>query len=213
MENRVLKCAVVGLGRIAWSDHLPFLKKDPRFELTALVDPLEERGKEGCELFGVPRFYPSVEALLEKEIPDLAVICSPTGFHAQQSIAFLKKGVHVFCDKPVASSLEETLAMFEEAKKNDRKLMIYQPRRLFPNSYAIRQILASGKLGKIYQVKLAINGYSRRNDWQAFLKYGGGMLRNYGAHYVDQVISLWKEEFEILMCESRCVATSTAVAS
>ena len=147
------------------------------------------------------------EDLLKNEKADLAVICSPTGFHAQQSIAFLEHGIHVFCDKPAASSLAETCAMFEAAEKNNRKLMIYQPRRLFPNSHAIRQIFASGKLGKIYQMKLAVNSYSRRNDWQAFRKYGGGMLRNYGAHYVDQLISILKEDFEILMCESSCVAT------
>ena len=207
MPDRILKTVVIGLGRIAWSDHLPFLQKDSRFELTALADPLEERGKEGMELFQVPRSYTSVEDLLKNEKADLAVICSPTGFHAQQSIAFLEHGIHVFCDKPAASSLAETCAMFEAAEKNNRKLMIYQPRRLFPNSHAIRQIFASGKLGKIYQMKLAVNSYSRRNDWQAFRKYGGGMLRNYGAHYVDQLISILKEDFEILMCESSCVAT------
>ncbi|MBO5725007.1 MAG: Gfo/Idh/MocA family oxidoreductase, partial [Lentisphaeria bacterium] len=117
MPDRILKTVVIGLGRIAWSDHLPFLQKDSRFELTALADPLEERGKEGMELFQVPRSYTSVEDLLKNEKADLAVICSPTGFHAQQSIAFLEHGIHVFCDKPAASSLAETCAMFEAAEK------------------------------------------------------------------------------------------------
>ena len=202
MSRRILKTAVVGLGRIAWSDHLPTILKNPDFEAITTVDPLHERGKEAAAEFGITHTYESVTAMLEQETPDLAVVCSPTMFHAEQTILLLNHGVHVFCDKPAASNSGEVRAMFAAAARNNRKLMIYQPRRMFPDSFAVKEILRSGKLGNVYQMKLFAGAYVRRNDWQAYLKNGGGMLRNYGVHYMDQAMYLAGESLEALACRT-----------
>ena len=208
MCSKILQTAVIGLGRIGWQTHLPLLQKNTdKFRICAVVDPIAERGMEAEKTFGVEHHYCTLEEMLAEQTPDLAIVCSPTMFHADQTIQLLRHGVHVFCDKPVAENLERTHAMFEEAKKADRKLMVFQPRRTFPNSFAIKQIMESGKLGKIYQMKLFIHGYGRRNDWQAFRKHGGGMLRNYGAHYVDQMMYLIGEPLVPLMCHTDCIAS------
>ena len=207
MSRRILKTAVVGLGRIAWSDHLPTILKNPDFEAIATVDPLHERGKEAAAEFGITHTYESVTAMLEQETPDLAVVCSPTMFHAEQTILLLNHVVHVFCDKPAASNSGEVRAMFAAAARNDRKLMIYQPRRMFPDSFAVKEILRSGKLGNVYQMKLFAGAYVRRNDWQAYLKNGGGMLRNYGVHYMDQAMYLAGESLEALACRTAKIAS------
>ena len=208
MKTRIFRTAVIGLGRIAWSDHLPELLRRPeQFQVCAVVDPLTERGEEARVKFGVEHHYASLEEMLAHETPDLAVVCSPTAFHAAQTIQLLEHGVNVFCDKPVAASLAETRAMFAAAEKNQRKLMVFQPRRMYDNSFAIKQIIQSGKLGEIYQLKLYIGNYVRRNDWQAFRKNCGGMLRNYGAHYVDQMMYLLGEPLEPLCCQTARIAS------
>ncbi len=207
MTKRILKTAVIGLGRIAWSDHLPAILKNPNFEAAAAVDPLHERCREAAAEFGITRSYESIKAMLEHETPDLAVVCSPTMFHAEQTILLLNHGIHVFCDKPAASNSDEVRAMFAAAGKNGRKLMIYQPRRMFPDSFAVKEILRSGKLGDIYQMKLFAGAYVRRNDWQAYLKNGGGMLRNYGVHYMDQAMYLAGEPLEALACRTAKIAS------
>ena len=97
--------------------------------------------------------------------------------------------------------------MFAAAARNDRKLMIYQPRRMFPDSFAVKEILRSGKLGNVYQMKLFAGAYVRRNDWQAYLKNGGGMLRNYGVHYMDQAMYLAGESLEALACRTAKIAS------
>ncbi len=207
MSRRILKTAVIGLGRIAWSDHLPAILKNPDFEAVATVDPLPERGREVAAEFGITRSYESISAMLAHETPDAAVVCSPTMFHAEQTIQLLDHGVHVFCDKPAASNSDEVRAMFAAAARNDRKLMIYQPRRMFPDAFAVKEILRSGKLGKVYQMKLFVGTYARRNDWQAYLKNGGGMLRNYGVHYMDEVMYLADEPLEVLACRTAKIAS------
>ncbi len=208
MPDDILKTAVIGLGRIAWSDHLPILKSNPHYKIAAVVDPVRERGNEALAQFGAERWYDSVESMLAEMSPDLGVVCSPTIFHARQSIALLDHGAHVFCDKPAACDLDETRAMFAAAEKAGRKLMVFQPRRMVPNSFSIREIIRSGKLGKLYQMKLFIGNYVRRNDWQAFRKNGGGMLRNYGAHYIDQMIYLTGEKLEVLSCRTARIASA-----
>ena len=97
--------------------------------------------------------------------------------------------------------------MDETARKQGRKLMIFQPRRLNSDTMAVRSLMESGILGKIYQLKLYVGNYSRRNDWQAFRKNGGGMLRNYGAHYVDQFLCLLHEKLRLLTCATDRIAS------
>lgn len=134
-------------------------------------------------------------------------MASPTVYHAQHTIEALEHGCHVFCDKPVAMSLQEARQMDETARKQGRKLMIFQPRRLNSDTMAVRSLMESGILGKIYQLKLYVGNYSRRNDWQAFRKNGGGMLRNYGAHYVDQFLCLLHEKLRLLTCATDRIAS------
>ncbi len=208
MEQKIFRTALIGLGRIGWQIHLPALMANPdKFQVCAAVDPLEERGKEAEQTFGIPHSYRSISDMLADQKPDLAVVCSPTKFHAEQCIQLLENGIDVFCDKPVASDLQETKAMFAAADKNGKRLTVFQSRRVFPDTFTIKEILQSGKLGKIYQLKAFIGNYARRNDWQAFKKHGGGMFRNYGVHYVDKMMYLLGEPLEPLMCQTACVAS------
>lgn len=208
MASDILKTAVIGLGRIAWSDHLPALLRHPgKFQVTAVVDPIEDRRRDTCAEFHVPAGYASLEELLAHQAPDLVIVASPTVYHAQNTIEALEHGCHVFCDKPVAMTLQEACQMDETARRKGRKLMIFQPRRLNFDTVAVRSLLKSGILGKIYQLKLYVGNYSRRNDWQAFQKNGGGMLRNYGAHYVDQFICLLHEKLRLLTCTTDRIAS------
>ena len=85
MKTKIIRTAVIGLGRIAWSDHLPELLRRPeQFQVCAVVDPLAERGEEARTEFGVGHHYVSLDEMLAHETPDLAVVCSPTVFHAAE---------------------------------------------------------------------------------------------------------------------------------
>ena len=208
MAARVYRTAVIGLGRIAWSRHLPeLLRQKEKFELSAIVDPIAARCDETKEKFGPVKSFCSVEELLREDPPDAAVVCSPTIFHKDQCIALLDRGVHVFCDKPAALNLEEAEAMFEAARRNGRRLMIFQPKRVQPETEAAAEIIRSGKLGKIYQISYFSSSYVRRSDWQAQRRNGGGMLLNYGAHFIDLMLYLTGERLIPEYCRTGLVAT------
>ncbi len=203
MSERVLRAGVVGLGRIAWSCHLPNLQKHPGFELAAVADPLEAARAEAMAAFGVPQGYPGLAEMLAAEKLDLVVICSPTRFHEEHAVMALEAGCHVFCDKPAAMNHGAYRNMLDASRRSGRVLEIYQPRRINQDAADIRALMASGKLGPLYQVRVFAANYVRRNDWQAFRRNGGGMLFNYGSHYVDQCLSLLGREAKLLGCSAR----------
>ena len=203
---KTLSTAVVGLGRVGWQFHLPQIGQHAGFSLAAVVDPNAERLAEAQATYGA-RGYRTVEALLAAERLDLLVIASPTHVHAEQAIAAMEADVDVFCDKPIAPSLAETDRMIAAMQRTGRKLMVYQPHRLTPEALVARQILDSGKLGELCMIKRAMTGYVRRHDWQAHKQFGGGMLNNFGAHMIDQLLFLTGGKISQLTCHLRRVAT------
>jgi predicted dehydrogenase len=207
LRVEVLNTAVIGLGRIGWLFHLPAIVRHPGFTLAAAVDPLEARRREAEQAYGVVT-YQSVNALLASSHPDLVVVASPTGFHKEHTVQSLRAGCNVFCDKPIATSVAETDVMIAESERTGKKLMVYQPHRVVSEILALQAILDRDLLGTVYMIKRGWSGYDRRNDWQALRVNGGGMLNNYGAHMLDQMLYLTRSTAQRVSCVLRSVITA-----
>ena len=80
--------------------------------------------------------------------------------------------------------------MMEASKKNNRMLAVFQQSHFAPYFEKVQEVIASGKLGRVVQISLAFNGYSRRWDWQCSQKFGGGNLYNTGPHPMEQALTL-----------------------
>lgn len=201
-----LKVAVVGLGRIGWQVHLPEIRKNDKYDLRAVVDVNEERLREAEQEYKV-KGYTDLEEMLKAEELDLVVIASPTHLHRAQCELCFAQGVDVFLDKPMAPTLEDSIKIAEAAKAQGRKIMVYQPHRAVPAVTVLRRIIDEGKIGPVYMMKRAQSSYVRRHDWQSLRKFGGGMINNYGAHFIDQMIYLAREDVESIYCTSHNIAT------
>jgi len=203
---KTLRTAIIGLGRIGWQFHVPQVARHDGFDLVAVVDPLQERRDEAKTRFGV-RGYANCHELLDAEKLDLVVIASPTKFHVAHATAAFEHGCDVFCDKPMAPSLENAGRMMESMKRHSRKLMIYQPHRATVETVALRAILGRDLIGPVYMIKSTRAAYARRNDWQAFSEHGGGMLNNYGAHCIDVCLYVSESTAKRVACTLRTVAS------
>ncbi len=104
--ERVIRTALIGLGRIGWGFHLPNIVKNPGFEPAAVVDTSPDRLAEAKQKFGVDG-YADYREMLEAVKPELTVICSPTHLHGLHAMAALRAGSDVFLDKPMAPTLAE----------------------------------------------------------------------------------------------------------
>ncbi len=188
-----MKTALIGLGRIGWHFHLQEILNHKEYSLCAVVDTSLERLKEAKEKYGI-NGYQDYQEMLEKEKPQLTVIASPTIFHEEHAIKAMEQGSDVILDKPMAQNEESAKRIYDAHIKLNKKLIIYQPHRFTAEAVVAKEIIESGKLGPLFDIKKACVGYSRRNDWQAFKDLGGGMMMNYGAHYIDQLIYLSNEK-------------------
>jgi scyllo-inositol 2-dehydrogenase (NADP+) len=201
-----LRTAVVGLGRIGWQYHIPSIIRNEGFDLAAVVDPLAERLREAELRFGVP-CYNTLDAVLQNVDVDLLVVASPTEFHADHAVRGFERGCDVLCEKPLARSLQEADVMINAMKRTGRKLMIYQPHRCGSDILSLRDLLHRDLIGPVYMIKRAWSGFDRRTDWQAFKAHGGGMLNNYGAHMIDQLLYLSRSPVRRVVCSLRTIAT------
>ena len=201
-----MRTALIGLGRIGWQLHIKEITKHDGLSLCAVVDLNPSRLEEAKELYGVIG-YQDYREMLEKEKPEMVVIASPTVFHEEQAIAALRAGADVLLDKPMTIGMESARRIEEAVKETGRKLVVFQPHRSYVLAVAAKQIISSGKLGKLFEVNRIDYDYIRRNDWQAFKEFGGGMLNNFGAHYIDQLLYLTGEKTEHIYCTMKKIAS------
>ena len=122
-----LKVAVIGVGSIS-EVHVAGYKNNPNVELYAFCDINEKTLKEKGEKHGVTRLYTDKDVMLA-ELPEIDVVsvCTWNCAHAECTIAALKAGKDVLCEKPMAMNTEEAMKMLETAKETGRLLMIGFP--------------------------------------------------------------------------------------
>ena len=113
------------------------------------------------------------------------VVATPSHLHAEQAIAAMRAGQHVIVEKPMASDLAGADAMLTAANETGQLLTVHQNLRYAADFVKAREVIASGLLGRIIEVRIHNGGFSRRWDWQTMKRYGGGMLNNSGPHFVD----------------------------
>lgn len=205
---KILKIAVVGLGRIGWGTHLPAIaKKNDQYKLVGVVDLSSERLAEAKEKYDV-NGYTDIADMINAEHPDVVVVCSPTHLHCEHANTAMRMGCDVFLDKPMAVDYETACKIADCAKETGRKLMVFQPCRAGAEPNQLMDLIASGKIGEVYSIQRGRCGYARRNDWQALAKFGGGMLNNYGAHHIDELLYMTREKVRRLSCIKYKIASA-----
>ncbi len=201
-----VKIGVVGLGRIGWNFHVHCLRGHGDFAITAVVDPAAERRAEAQAELGCVA-YETMEAMLDQAQLDAVVIATPTHLHEAQALAALARGLHVLLEKPIALNSAEAERIVAEATRRRRVLTVYQPHRLAGYFQTLMKVLAEERIGRICRAQIGMFSFARRNDWQSLRRFGGGMLNNYGAHGLDQLLQLVGYDIERSFCVLQQIAT------
>jgi len=133
---------------------------DPRFQLAAVYSRSEERAKEFAGKYGVTQIFTDFQMM--SECIDAVYIASPNALHFEQSLFFLKKGIHVLCEKPLCSNAYEANILIETAKKNRIVFMEAMVSTLNPNFLALRDHLH--RIGTIRKYFASFCQYSSQYD-------------------------------------------------
>ena len=161
-------------------------------DFVGLIDSDENRGREAAERFGV-RYFEDADSLFGAI--DAVVVCSENKNHARDVIPALRGGVHVLCEKPISTTVDDAVAMMEASESSGSHLSIAFPVRYLPSIVRARQVVRGGSLGRV----LAVNGANRGTipgGW--FLDpeiAGGGALMDHTVHVAD--LLRWMLDVEV----------------
>jgi len=183
-----MKFAIIGCGRIGARHALHIAEVG---SLVAVCDVVKEKATELAEMHDALAFTSVEELILAQLDVDVVAVCTPNGLHAEHSIACLSAGFHVLCEKPMALSIDACNAMIEAAEENSRHLFIVKQNRYNPPVEALKKLVDSGKLGRLYGFQL--NCFWNRNkdyyksDWKGTKGLDGGVLFTQFSHFIDLV--------------------------
>jgi phthalate 4,5-cis-dihydrodiol dehydrogenase len=186
-SDLVLRVGMAGLGAGA-RQVLPSFKRVPGVQLGAVAD-IREAARDEFRARGVPAFD-SVEAMCRSDEVDAVWVATPNVLHMEHTIMAAECGKHVICEKPMALSLEQAQAMMEACERNGVKYVQGHSKIYNPPVRKIREVVASGQLGRLIQ----LNTWNYRN-WlnqprlatEVDTETGGGVAYRQGPHQTDVI--------------------------
>ena len=188
---RKLRIGVIGLGM--GQGHVTGYRSHPGAEVVAIADLDEKRLKDVGDKHGVAARYTDAMAMLRKERLDVVSVATPNKFHKPFTLAALKSGAHVLCEKPMAMNAGEARQMLAAARQAKRRLMINFSFRFTPQSWALKKQVDTGLLGDVYYARtlwLRRRGIPGLGGWFTTKALsGGGPLIDLGVHRLD--LALW----------------------
>lgn len=143
----MLKVGIIGCGMIAKMRHAPEYAACRDVVLDAWYDAVPERAQALASQYG-GRVYNDWRSMIEHGNLDAVSICSPNICHAEHAVYALEHGLHVLCEKPMATSLEECARMVQASKCSGRLLFIGQNQRLAPAHIKARRLIEEGVIGR-----------------------------------------------------------------
>ena len=192
MEERVLGYGVIGTG--VYCDHY-FGTLGPVFKNLRPVgcaDLNVEAAKAAAARWNVPKVYTTEEMLADPEV-DIVIILTNPASHYSLTMAALKAGKHVYCEKPLATSLEQANEIVEFAEKQGLFVGAAPDTFLSPEFQTVRKLIDEGAIGKVINVTANYVGPGA-DLWHpnaGFLyKQGGGPALDMGPYFLTTLVSL-----------------------
>jgi len=183
--KRRLGFALVGTGSIAKAYEEAF-KGYPHADIVAVCDINEESARAFSTRIGCPA-YSDVDELTPDLGIDAAIVCTPPATHEQVSIGFLRRGIHVLCEKPLSTSVAAASRMLEAAKRYDTILTMASKFRYVSDIRMAKALIDVRAIGDLVLVENAFTSrIDMTNRWNANPSIsGGGVLIDNGTHAVD----------------------------
>ena len=184
-----IKTAILGYGRSGSTLHADPIEKLPDFEVTAVCD-IDPEAKEKASRRFKCKIYDDYLEMLRKESLDLVVIVTRSDQHCRMTCDCLKSSKNVLVTKPWAVNANEARKMIRVAGESGKMLLSWLPARWGSDLLRLKELVKSGVIGKVFQVRRREFSFAIRHDWQTLKKFGGGYLLNWGPHLVDQPLQL-----------------------
>jgi predicted dehydrogenase len=188
---------LIGCGDISRKRVAPALRDIPECELIAVSRARADLADAFAKEFGAKRWYGDWRELIADGEIDAVYIATPVYLHAEQTVAAAEAGKHVLCEKPMAMTPEECDRMIAACDLKDVALGVAYYRRFYPAIRRIKEIIASGEIGK--PIIAQINAFERFNPSPGEDRYwlleksksGGGPMMDFGCHRLEILLNLF----------------------
>jgi predicted dehydrogenase len=190
--KKLLRGAVIGYGFISGKGHIPAYLQRSDVEIVAVADTCESRRIRAQESLPQARIYSDYRALLSAESAhlDFVDISTPPCDHAAIARAAFDKGLHVLCEKPLTTTLEDAESLMRHAMQAKRVLFPCHNYKHAPVVKAIKEVIDSGRIGSVRSITLNTyrNTHAKgvtewKTHWRREKKYsGGGIAMDHGSH-------------------------------
>lgn len=181
----MLHWLVIGVGDITTKRVLPAILSEPRSRLAGIVT----RNPAKAAPYGVPA-WPGLDAALAGSDAAAVYVASPVFLHAPQTIAALRAGRHVLCEKPMALHYADALAMQRAAEESGRTFGIAYYRRLYPKVARAKAMIEAGAIGRpVFAEATSHDWFYPTDGFRAWLidpaLAGAGPLYDVASHRID----------------------------
>lgn len=183
-ESKMIKVGILGCGRIA-ERHLLAYKKIPGLDVV-----LTDVNPSAARKLGQQTKTPTIDepaAMLEMRELDAVDVCVPTRWHKESVLQALNVGKHVFCEKPLCTSLDDALDIETAAKKSNRLVMVGHLYRFHPALDFVKEVLEIGIIGEPYFAIFRLGGRGGHILWKHQRDQGGGATLEMLVHTLDLI--------------------------
>lgn len=194
-----------GAARMLYAPYIPHLKGG---KIVAVADPDLARATALADQFGAASYTDLADLLAHPQL-DAVMVMTPTGTHANVVTAAAAAGKHVYCEKPMAPTIEEADAMIEACKTAGVFLMVAFMKRHNKSFQRAKEVIESGDLGDVFELRCTWdNGRAAatKGDYRHRAESGGGFLQEDGSHPLD-VCRWWLGEVEEVTANALLVAS------
>ena len=199
MEKQPVNTGILSFGMSGRIFHAPFISTNNRFNFSAVV---ERTRKVANSIYPTVTSYDTVPELLAESSIELVIVNTPNYTHFDYAKASLEAGKHVLLEKPAVENINQLLELAEISEKTGNKLFFYQNRRYDSHFMQVKDVIESGKLGKIIEVHIRFDRYNISLGVKEFKEnnqyVSSGIAYDLGPHVLDQAFSLFGKPLKVI---------------
>ena len=186
-----INTALCSFGMSGWVFHAPFININPGFNLYAVWERTKNLAHEKYP--GI-KTYRKLEDMLADDSVELVIVNTPNATHYDYTKKALEAGKHVVVEKPFTITVEEGNELIAIAKKQNKKLSVYQNRRYDSDYKTIKKVISQNVLGDLVEVEMHFDRFKEVISPKLHKEIPGpgtGSLYDLGAHLIDQALQLF----------------------
>jgi predicted dehydrogenase len=197
--DRKIGYCIIALGRISMGHFMPGIVASKNSRITGLVSGHRDKALAQAAKYGVPESsiysYENMDQIKNNPAIDAVYVALPNSMHAEYTIRSAQAGKHVLCEKPMATTVADSLAMIKACKDANKKLMVAYRCHYEPTNLRAMQLIRDGKLGKIQAIESANGFNAKAGEWRLDRKLAGaGPLMDMGVYSLNACRYLTGEE-------------------